>query len=149
MDALVKKYGAEKFFSPREAKFIKAANATQQEQINFSWRYEGVWVLLWSLGYVDTLTKPERICDMPKLVGIFQNHDTAQLIKDAKLRPFNEILDQADLIYRYHWATTNARIKAQPAPAKLEDGVIQERNYALNWLIGYMDQEWDGISTDT
>lgn len=149
VDSLVKKYGAEKFFSPEELAFIKDAKPTRPDRIKFSWRYECAWVLLWSLGYVETLTKPEGICDVPKLVGILKDRDTAQFIKDAKLRPFDQILDQADLIYRYHWATTDARIKGQPAPAKLEGGVVQERHYALNWLIGYMDEEWDDISTDT
>ncbi|MCB1211197.1 MAG: DUF4272 domain-containing protein [Verrucomicrobiales bacterium] len=149
LDLLVKKYGADDFFSPEEAKFIKDPSPSQQDRINFSWRYECVWVLLWSLGYVDTLAKPEGICDVPKLASIFRDRDTAQLIKDAKLRPLSEILDQADLIYRYHWATTDARIKGQPAPANLEAGVIQERHYVLNWLIGYMDEAWDEVSTDT
>jgi len=149
VESLVKKYGAEKFFSPEEIAFIKVASPTQPHRIKFSWRYECAWVLLWSLGYVDTLTKPEGTCDVPKLVTILRDRDTAQFIKDAKLRPFNQILDQSDLIYRYHWATTNARIKNQPAPAKLEGGVVQERHYVLNWLIGYMDEEWDDISTDT
>ena len=149
VDALVKKHGAEKFFSPEEARFIKDPKPTQQDRIKFSWRYECAWVLLWSLGYVDTLAKPESICDVPKLVGFLRDRGTAQFIQDAKLRPFSEILDQADLIYRYHWATTDARIKKQPAPAELEGGVVQERHYALNWLIGYMDQEWDEVSTDT
>jgi hypothetical protein len=27
--------------------------------------------------------------------------------------------------------------------------VVYERHYALNWLTGYMDQDWDDISTDT
>jgi hypothetical protein len=31
----------------------------------------------------------------------------------------------------------------------LHPGVAQERHHALNWLIGYMDQEWDKVSTDT
>lgn len=149
VDSLVKKYGAGKFFSPEEAVFIKNASPNQPDRIKFSWRYECAWVLLWSLGYVETLAKPEGICDVPKLVGILKDRDTAQFIKDAKLRPFDQILDQADLIYRYHWATTEARVKSRPAPAKLEGGVVQERHYALNWLIGYMDQEWDDISTDT
>lgn len=149
VDSLVKKYGAEKFFSPEEAKFIKDANPAKEDRIKFSWRYECAWVLLWSLGYVDSLGKPEGICDVPKLVGILQHRDTAQFIKDAKLRSFGEILDQTDLIYRYHWATTNARIKGQPAPAKLQAGVVLERHYVLNWLTGYMDQKWDDVSTDT
>jgi Domain of unknown function (DUF4272) len=149
VDSLVTKYGADKFFSPEEAAFIKDASPSQPDRIKFSWRYECAWVLLWSLGYVDTLTKPEGICDVPKLVGILRDRDTAQFIADAKLRPLDQILDQADLIYRYHWATTDARVKNQTAPAKLEGGVVQERHYVLNWLIGYMDQAWDDISTDT
>ncbi|RYD48086.1 MAG: DUF4272 domain-containing protein, partial [Verrucomicrobiaceae bacterium] len=100
-------------------------------------------------GQSSTLPKPDGICDVPKLVGFIKDRDAAQFIKDAKLRPFPDIIDQADLIYRYHWATTDARVKNKPSPAKLEAGVVQERHYALNWLIGYMGQHWDDISTDT
>lgn len=149
VDSLVKKYGAEKFFSPEEAKFIKDPAPSQEDRIKFSWRYECAWVLLWALGYVDTLAKPENICDVTKLVGILRDRSTEQFVQDAKLRSLDEILDQADLIYRYNWAATDARIKSKPAPANLEAGVVQERHYVLNWLIGYMDQEWDDISTDT
>jgi hypothetical protein len=28
-------------------------------------------------------------------------------------------------------------------------GVIEERHYALNWLIGYFNQDWDDVATDT
>src|SRR4030095_574921 len=149
VDSLVQKFGADKFFSPAEAAFIKNPNPTQQERIQFSWRYECYWVLLWALGYVDTLERPESICDVPKAVGFLRDRDTAQFLKDAKLRPFAAILDEADLIYRYHWAVVDARLKGKEAPAKLDKGVDEERQYVLNWLIGYMDQEWDDISTDT
>jgi hypothetical protein len=67
----------------------------------------------------------------------------------AKLRTMKEILDEADLIYRYHWAVTDARVKGRDAPAGLDGGVVYERHYTLNWLIRYGDQEWDDISTDT
>lgn len=112
----MKKYGAEKFFSPEEIVFIKDVSPTQADRIKFSWRYECAWVLLWSLGYVDTLTKPEGICDVPKLVGILRDRDTAQFIKDAKPRPFDQILDQADLTT----ATIGRppmRINSHPCPA--------------------------------
>lgn len=149
IDSLVKKYGADKFFSPKEAAFIKNSNPTQQERIQFSWRYECYWVLLWALGYVDSLERPETACDVAKAVGFLRDRDAAQFLKDAKLRPMTAFLDEADLIYRYHWAVVDARVKNKGAPAKLEKGVVQERHYVLNWLIGYMDQEWDDISTDT
>ena len=34
-------------------------------------------------------------------------------------------------------------------PSKDYSGVVMERHYALNWLIGYSDQEWDDVTTDT
>ncbi len=149
IDSLVIKFGAHEFFSPEEAAFIKNTKPTQKERIQFSWRYECLWVLLWSLGYVDELKKPEGICDVAKAVGFLRDRDLAKFINDAKLRPLELILDEADLIYRYHWAVVDARLKSKESPAKLEGGVVKERHYALNWLTGYMDQKWDDISTDT
>lgn len=146
---LVKKYGAEAFFTPAEKAFINNPTPSNQDRVNFAWRYECVWVLLWALGYVESLERPDKICDVVKLVGIVRDHSTEGLIKDAKLRPLDQLLDEADLIYRYHWAVTNARIKGEEAPAQLDGGVVMERHYALNWIIGYMDQAWDDISTDT
>jgi hypothetical protein len=35
------------------------------------------------------------------------------------------------------------------ASDKLNEEIIGERHRALNWLIRYMDQEWDEITTDT
>jgi hypothetical protein len=40
-------------------------------------------------------------------------------------------------------------MKQQSPPAGLHPGVLYERHYALNWLIGYCDQEWDEVTTDT
>src|SRR4030095_7435804 len=111
VDSLVQKFGADKFFSPAEAAFIKNPNPTQQERIQFSWRYECYWVLLWALGYVDTLERPRNICDGPTRVRFLRDPDTAQFLKDAKLRPFAAILDEADFIYRYHWAVVAVRLK--------------------------------------
>jgi len=149
VETLVQNFGAEKFFSPKEAAFIKNPNPTQQERARFSWRYECYWVLLWALGYIDRLEQPKGICDVQKAVDFLRKRTTAEFIKDAKLRPLASILDEADLIYRYDWAVVNARVKGEEAPAKLEAGVVSERHYVLNWLIGYLEQEWDEVSTDT
>jgi hypothetical protein len=149
VDSLVKQYGAEKFLSPEEAAFIKNPNPSQPDRIKFSWRYEGYWVLLWALGYVERLDRPEHMCDVAKAVTFLKGRSTEEVIKGAKLRSLTDILDEADLIYRYNWAVTDARVNKKEKPPKLEGGVVQERHYVLNWLIGYMDQEWDEISTDT
>lgn len=98
---------------------------------------------------MDTLGRPETECDVPAATSILRDLTTARFIQGAKLRPLAAILDEADLTYRYDWAAVNARLKGQEAPAKLDGGVVQERHYALNWLVGYLDQAWDEVSTDT
>jgi hypothetical protein len=36
-----------------------------------------------------------------------------------------------------------------PVPANLNDGVLQERHHALNWLVRFEDREWDDVDTPT
>ncbi|MGJ8644453.1 MAG: DUF4272 domain-containing protein [Luteolibacter sp.] len=149
ISSLVEKYEATPFLSEQEIDFVSNKNPDEHSRIQFVWRYECLWVMLWALGYVDELEYPDSICDVEKAESIIADRNTDQLIADSQLRDLSEILDQADLIYRYHWAVVSARLEGNPPPASLDKGVVMERHYALNWLIGYMDQEWDDISTDT
>jgi hypothetical protein len=149
IERLVKEYGVEKHFTPKEIAFIRNPSPSRHDSVQFLWRYEAAWTLLWALGYVEKLEKPTAICDVPRAVKFMKERSAKQFIADAKLRPMSAILDQADKIYRYHWAVVDARINGKNSPANLEPGVTMERHYALNWLIGYMEQDWDDISTDT
>ena len=65
------------------------------------------------------------------------------------MRSVMEILDALDLHYRQHWATRQALLKKYPAPAGLNDGVLQERHHALNWLVRFEDRDWDEVDTPT
>jgi hypothetical protein len=133
----------------KEKKFLLNKAPTQQERANFTWRYEGLWVLLWALGYVSQLAYPSEICDVPQAVETIANTPAEQFIAQASLRPLAEILEEADLIYRYDWAVVNARLQHCEMPGGLNQGVVYERHYALNWLVGYLDQDWDDVTTDT
>ena len=149
VEKLVGQYDLAPYFTPKEAAFIKNPTPSKNDRTQFTWRYESAWVLLWALGYVKDLGQPSTICDVAKAVTFMKERTTAQFLADSKLRPLSQLLDEADLIYRYDWAVVDARIRGKPAPSGLDPGVVQERHYALNWLIGYMDQEWDDVSTDT
>lgn len=147
---IIEEYNLSNAFSLKEKEFIQNENPSQQELVNFTWRYESYWVLLWALGYIEKLSRPDQICDVPRAVRIMVDRTAEEFIKDAKLRSTNEILDAADLIYRYDWACVDARINGRVAPAELDASVVYERHYALNWLIGYAENaDWDDISTDT
>jgi uncharacterized protein DUF4272 len=135
--------------TPEEKKFLLKKKPTRQEMINFKWRYESLWALLWALGHVEDLGAPTSICDVRRAVRMVLDIPSEDFIQRSKSRPISEILDEADLIYRYDWAVVDARIKGEDPPGNLHPGVVYERHYALNWLIGYMDQEWDDVTTDT
>jgi hypothetical protein len=149
VDSLIKTYKLSEALSPKEKTFIADENPSQFDKTQFIWRYEAAWVLLWALGYIDELSPPTNICDVPAAVTTLQQRTREQFINDAKLRPINDLLDANDLIYRYHWAVVDARVNGLEIPSEIDSSVVLERHYALNWLIGYMDQAWDDISTDT
>ena len=149
VESLAGNYQLEKDFSPNENIFIGNPEPTQHDKTQFIWRYEAAWVLLWALGYVEELKPPAEICNVPASVSFLQKRSREQFIADSKLRPITDILDQNDLIYRYHWAVVNARVNGLKIPVEIDTSVVLERHYVLNWLIGYMEQDWDDISTDT
>jgi hypothetical protein len=148
-DKLIEEYKVAASFTPKEKQFISNPNPSQHDRIQFTWRYECYWVMLWALGFIEKLERPDRICDVRLAVSCLRENGRDGFLQKARLRTQGEILDAADLIYRYHWAVVDARINGREAPAGLDGGVVMERHYALNWLIGYMDEEWDEISTDT
>jgi hypothetical protein len=136
-------------FTPDEQAFIENPQPSSSDRNKFGWRYECLWVLLWALSFAGKLGRPDHIMDARQGVGIIKRLGRDGFLAEAKLRPAAELLDAADLIYRYDWAVVEARIKGRPPPAGLNPDVVVEWHYALNWLIGYGDKEWDDVSTDT
>jgi len=143
------RYLLDEDLSPSEMAFAKDAAPPQQDLINFSWRSECCWVMLWALGYVRELGRPDSQCNMWEIDETIDARSREEFLAGARPRPLGQLLDEADLIYRYHWATVDARINDREPPGRLDPGVTYERHYALNWLIGYMNQEWDDVTTDT
>ncbi|TNE67435.1 MAG: DUF4272 domain-containing protein [Rhodobacteraceae bacterium] len=146
---VIAQYGAAECFTPEERAFIDDPAPSEVTCVQFAWRYEGVYVLMWALGFFDTLPYPTDIVHVPDMGGLMSRLGREGMIREARLRPQNEILDAAELTYRYNWAATNARMNNRPAPSNLDGGVVYERHYAFNWLVGYGKQSWDEISTDT
>ncbi len=146
---MTKGLGVEKGFTPKERAFVDNPRPSQKDLVQFSWRYEGFGVLLWALNFLPEMGKPTLAFEAPKLAGILMKLGVDEFRRNAKLRGVSELLNEADLIYRYHWAVVDARIKGKSSPGGLNPSAVYERHYALNWLIRYQDQDWDAVSTDT
>ena len=148
VDSLIARFSAKQLFTPAELAFITNHSPTKQQLIDFAWQYECLHVLLWSLGYIEKLKPPNQICDVPAEVSIIRDLGRQNLSLNAHPRPLSEILDQADYYYRLHWAAIELRLNGKSSD-KANEEIIRERHKALNWLIRYMDQNWDDITTDT
>ena len=128
-------------------------NPTKEKKTRESWKYEGIYVLLWALNQVDELYFPAGMINMDDLkirdYPIGKDKDPKDFINSAlSIREKAEILDANDLYYRLDWACVDARLK-NTTPEGVNPAVVYERHYALNWLINYSDQDWDDVSCDT
>jgi hypothetical protein len=134
--------------TPEERRFLMGWFNSEESRIQLSWRGEAVLPLLWAVRIVDELPYPDEVLDMDWLASLWRPTRSGWW-EDFQTRPANEILDETDLILRYNWAVRNAMLKQLEPPAGLHPGVVMERHHALNWLVGYGDQAWDDVTTDT
>jgi hypothetical protein len=148
LESLVEEYHARPYFSPKETAFMYDVAPSQQDLIDFAWGYECNHVLLWALGHIDELNPPNEICDASRDAGLIRDAGPTRFIEEARLRGQAEILDMADYYYRLHWAAIELRLNGQHSD-EVNEEIVRERHRALNWLIRYMGQEWDDVTTDT
>lgn len=148
VEEIVEQLEARALLTPDERKFVFDPAPTDKDRAKFGWRYEGLDVLLWALGFRDSLPAAHTIMDPATDVGIVRKNAAAGLIAKAKPRTMDELLDMADLYYCLHWAAIELRIHGK-TNERVNEEIIMERHYALNWLIRYMDQDWDHVTTDT
>ncbi len=129
------------------------ANPTDDRKMYETWKCEGIWTLMWALKKVDILDFPNEFCDLGNIseenYPVAKDKNPFEFINAVhEVRSKKEILDAADLYYRYNWACVDERINGRQIE-NINPGIVYERQYALNWLIHYMDQDWDNVTCDT
>jgi hypothetical protein len=147
VERIIDERGAYGLFSPSEQDFVDDEAPSREERARFSWRYEAAWALMWALRHFEgPLGRPDARCDSDRLMDtIFDVPDLAR----HRLRSANEILNEADLAYRYHMAARRARQDGDAAPAAINPAVAIERHRALIWLTCHQDLDWDELTAGT
>lgn len=148
---IISKYQLNQYVTPEENNFLQ--NPTDALKNQMSWKCEGIWTLCWALGIIDELGPANQMADLNTIpqedYPIVSQVDPNTFIEKAhNIRSPKEILDATDLYYRLNWACVDARLNGNEMTA-VHPGVVYERQYALNWLVNYMGQDWDDVSCDT
>jgi len=137
--------------SKQEIEFLESTSPSEPQIVNATWRIEALHLLLWALNKINSASNLSDMCNVGSIQTVcnFYLTNTNNFIGSAKFRKENEIYELNELIYESHWNVRDAQINDKEIPDQLNSGLVQERHYAINWLMGYCGQEWDEISTDT
>ncbi|MFT5290914.1 MAG: hypothetical protein ACI8QC_003539 [Planctomycetota bacterium] len=137
--------------SPKERAFLEATAASEQDEINFSWRNEGLYFLGWALRLTEELDPPRE----QKSTGTIPDQmpcpgeSVEGLIRSAGLRPAREIHQASEDLFDAHAWCRSAQNLGQEERHGYDIEVARERHYAANWLVCHEDAKWDSVATDT
>lgn len=155
---LLVRFGLEHDLTPTEQRLFAyydpeaPRTVSPEEASDLSWRMEMCIPLFWACGllkgelpYPD---RPSEIEGLVRMIAAAENLEVLQIL--TKLRPEEEILDRADLIYRMDWACVDAMLKKEQPTGGLLHDVVMEQHKGLNWIIGAYDAEdWDNVKPHT
>jgi hypothetical protein len=136
--------------SPLERAFLLDPSTAGREQRNgLAWRQEAEWTLLWVVGKVEALGLPIHECDTRRLVDAIipaLGSDIEPFLASAELRPPGILLAEDDRVYDLWCGWHAARRNGDPLPEDLNEAVLYQRVYALEWLHGI--SPWDDVTAD-
>jgi hypothetical protein len=136
--------------TPAERKFL-LARTSAKARIAFSWKIEALVPLLWAVRKTGKMPGLAKQCSSQALAKavVSPPHSTRDYIASSRLRKPEELSGEYEKVYRAHWRVRDAQSRGKPMPKGVDPEIVQERHYGFNWLIGYMGQPWDAVTTDT
>jgi hypothetical protein len=135
--------------TPQERDVLFASELPEASQLQFRWKQEAEWTLLWMIGKVESLGLPTRYCDTRRLVDEIippLGQSVREFITGAKLRSPGALLAEDDRTYDLWCRALAAQRDGEPLPTDLNLGVLRERRYAFEWMDG--NQDWDEVTCD-
>lgn len=143
---LLETYRAKNYLTENEKELFEKMD--QNLAIQISWQFEGLVILFWALNLIHDLSYPMELVN-PKVLSslLSENNNYIEFLNKCELRPIEEILDQADLTYRYDWYCIDSKINGVNVDEKINSEIVLERHRALNWLI--QNDDWDNVNIDT
>jgi hypothetical protein len=136
--------------TPLERAFLEK-DVDEKTRREFTWKIEALIPLLWAINKIDEMPDIKTQCDTEPLkqAVIWPPNPTKDYIGSSTLRDEEVIYKEYEKVYQAHWKVRDARLNKKKIPKKFDPEVVYERHYGFNWVIGYMGQNWDDITTDT
>lgn len=124
--------------SVEEKLLLKKTSLTEEEINDIAWRAESIWLLLWAINKVETLTVPSEEVDIEMIFPLLPPFmdDPTEYLSTVHIRSVSEILNEADFLFRLNWAISKSELE------NVNARIAFERYFAINWLTATR-KEWD------
>lgn len=146
----INKHQIENYFSDEEKRFFYAKEPEQNDLVNFSWRAEAAVSLFWALNIINEMPPLNEQCGIFEIEGIGNIiNNPYSFIQSAQLRSDDELKEKESDLYHQHWRVRDAQLFQKEMPDELNPSIVYERRYALSWVVGWGEDDWDDVPTDT
>lgn len=137
---------------------LSRAQANKQHAGSIGWRLENMWALAWALGFENEPDPmlgqiPNEVTQgliMEFMLGLDTSVD--DLLKKAKPRSLQEVIELEDIFYCSHNAVRSAQTGSKTVPDNFhpmrDGGAIHERRHGLSWILS-PDVKWDDTDLST
>lgn len=126
-EKFIKRYNADKYFTPKEKEFIEIKAPTRDKIGKFCWKWESLYAILYCIGFIPDIGLPTQPCMVPLCSKVFAKNRTEDaFLKASKLKSKDEILDFGDLIFCCNHAENKKHF---------ESGVLGGWRDVAHWII--------------
>jgi uncharacterized protein DUF4272 len=136
--------------SENEKFFLRENGVQDEERAKLSFRFEGAYMLAWTLGLVPDPPDPAAECDAELVGDFFANvppllAPADELFDDAGFERINTVHDEylfylMALLYFKH-----IRVTDKENTSNVHEAVAIERYMVLEWLFNDQDPDWDEV----
>lgn len=148
LDEFMQEEGIFPFLTADEKRFyFSSPDRESPHNAPYTWRIEGAHALYWALGHMLRLDYPDAPTDHKVLFHLFFTRGLEGFRASSRLRLTGEVLDAADLYFRYLALCRRRSGEDAGAPGMLAHLVVHERYVALCWLLGR--GEWDTLQNSS
>lgn len=134
--------------SASEAAMVRAASLTQEQTARLQYQVEGLWELVWVICLIPHVDHFQFCGEQLVTLVPKPGEPVSAFVERAQMRPTEELLDEADMLYRLHWAVRDASLRQQRIPTGLAYYVTDERLRAINWVLS-SKVRWEDTDTST
>jgi len=131
-------YNIDKLLLPNEKKDMQDLRDGKYEKwVSLTWLYEYVAIFGWILGLTD-FPNQDNQCDVTKMNNLFFFIDNIDSLKNKiSIKDYEEVLQKADLLFRYQWAIDEAKIKHISLKSNIDKMIVHYQVEAFKVALNF------------